>query len=72
MKDTLFQGMKVLSIDPGWTHYDPEEQKWYYTIKVNGKTYFGDHWPSANMAKQKMREKISELRKKHLIGGSKS
>ena len=69
MKD--FLGMKVLSIDPGCIHWDPVKEKWYYTILVNGKTYFGaGHHHTAATAKQHMRETVRRLRKKHLIGGS--
>lgn len=64
-------GMKVLSIDPGHTHWDPIKRMWYWTIKVNGRTYFGaGHHYTEKTARQKMRETVFQLRKKHMIGGS--
>ncbi len=66
-----FSGMKVLSIDPGYTHWDPIKHMFYWTIKVNGRTYFGaDHYRTEKTAHQKMRETVFQLRKKHMIGGS--
>ena len=64
-------GMKVLSIDPGHTHWDPIKRMFYWTIKVNGRTYFGaGHHHTEKAAHQKMRETVAQLRKKHMIGGS--
>lgn len=65
-----FSGMKVLSIDPGHVHWDPANKSWYYTIRVNGRTYYGvGFYATEKTAKQQMREKVRLLRKKHMIGG---
>ena len=56
--------MKVRSVDPG--HVFNKGDSWWYTIRINGVDRHSDQsFTSAAIAKQKMREKVSHMRKRH-------
>lgn len=57
--------MKVRVINPGKVYHDPEDKFFYYSIVFDGVEKFDGHEESANAAKQKMREAVFLLRKKH-------
>lgn len=65
--------MKVTAVLPGYTYVsDPRKNLWGFTIilrrghKQHVSSY-QDEAPSASGAKQKMREQLVQLRKKHCV-----
>lgn len=61
--------MKVRSVNRG--HVFNKGDSWWYTINIDGRQKQSDEsFPSAATAKQKMREKVSHMQKRHGLTNS--